>query len=229
MKTCTIDDCYRRHLARGYCGAHYNRWKRHGDPLGLTYRPGPDVAEGEKWCRRCDSVKSVEDFGYSARARDGKRGMCKECNRAATAEWAAANQDKVVEYRRANKEHFREYYAEYRRLNAERERERHERYRAENSGSIREYQKANPHKFWESGYRQRAKKFGFAPSVEAFTRDDLIGRWGDACYLCGGDWDQLEHVTPVSRGGEHSLSNCRPVCEPCNRRAWAEYLRAETA
>ena len=82
---------------------------------------------------------------------------------------------------------------------------------------------------WESGYRKRSIRFGFEPVVESFTRESLIECHGDACYLCGGDWDQLEHVTPVSRGGEHSLSNCRPVCEPCNRRAWHEYRRAEIA
>lgn len=77
--------------------------------------------------------------------------------------------------------------------------------------------------------RYRAARFGYTPLIESFTRDELIARHGDACYLCDGDWDQLEHVAPVSRGGEHSLENCRPVCEPCNRRAWVEYRRAESA
>lgn len=30
---CTIAGCERRHLARGFCGVHWRRWKRHGDPL----------------------------------------------------------------------------------------------------------------------------------------------------------------------------------------------------
>ena len=32
--TCSIEGCERAKLARGWCRAHYNRWKRHGDPLG---------------------------------------------------------------------------------------------------------------------------------------------------------------------------------------------------
>lgn len=30
---CAVTDCERPHAAKGYCHFHYNRWKRHGDPL----------------------------------------------------------------------------------------------------------------------------------------------------------------------------------------------------
>lgn len=32
-RTCSIPGCHRQHEARGWCAAHYQRWKRHGDPL----------------------------------------------------------------------------------------------------------------------------------------------------------------------------------------------------
>jgi len=32
--TCSIEGCERLVKTRGWCGAHYKRWKRHGDPLG---------------------------------------------------------------------------------------------------------------------------------------------------------------------------------------------------
>lgn len=31
---CAIDDCEKPCYVRGFCNAHYLRWKRHGDPLG---------------------------------------------------------------------------------------------------------------------------------------------------------------------------------------------------
>ena len=34
MKTCTIDGCEKPTVGRGWCRKHYNRWHRHGDPLG---------------------------------------------------------------------------------------------------------------------------------------------------------------------------------------------------
>ena len=33
-KICKIDDCDKPHLARGWCLAHYRRWRRNGHPLG---------------------------------------------------------------------------------------------------------------------------------------------------------------------------------------------------
>ena len=31
---CSIPGCGKRHLARGWCSAHYSRFRRHGDPTG---------------------------------------------------------------------------------------------------------------------------------------------------------------------------------------------------
>lgn len=36
--TCSIDECGKRVLARGWCSAHYTRWQRNGDPLTLNPR-----------------------------------------------------------------------------------------------------------------------------------------------------------------------------------------------
>jgi hypothetical protein len=32
LRRCEIAGCGRRHFARGYCRAHHERWRRHGDP-----------------------------------------------------------------------------------------------------------------------------------------------------------------------------------------------------
>lgn len=38
-KLCTIGGCEKRLLARGWCAAHYDRWRKYGDPLGASTRP----------------------------------------------------------------------------------------------------------------------------------------------------------------------------------------------
>lgn len=42
MSECKIDGCESGVAARGWCNAHYKRWRAHGDPLGAAYR-GPEA------------------------------------------------------------------------------------------------------------------------------------------------------------------------------------------
>jgi hypothetical protein len=32
-RVCTIEDCGNPYKTRGWCGMHYSRWRKHGDPL----------------------------------------------------------------------------------------------------------------------------------------------------------------------------------------------------
>jgi len=38
IKQCAADGCNKRKSAKGFCGAHYQRLVRHGDPLGGSHR-----------------------------------------------------------------------------------------------------------------------------------------------------------------------------------------------
>ena len=52
------------------------------------------------------------------------------------------------------------------------------------------------------------------------TPSHLLRRWGEfnhACAYCGATGDlQIEHVVPISKGGEHHLGNIVPACQRCN-------------
>lgn len=37
-RICSVDDCDRPHVARGWCNTHYQRWYDHGDPLATGTR-----------------------------------------------------------------------------------------------------------------------------------------------------------------------------------------------
>ena len=50
------------------------------------------------------------------------------------------------------------------------------------------------------------------------TRRAVFGRDGYRCQYCGGPAESLDHVTPRSRGGEHTWENVVACCRPCNIR-----------
>lgn len=59
--------------------------------------------------------------------------------------------------------------------------------------------------------------------VEHFTRAEILNRDGRVCYLCGrtGLKDSeihLDHIVPISRGGDHTRINVAIACAPCNIR-----------
>ena len=99
------------------------------------------------------------------------------------------------------------------------------RYAANSAKRIRqadEWRRANPEKV--KGYRtghnqkQRAKRASVFvdPNLPSDYRGLLLDFYG-ACLRCG-SWDNLEidHVTPISKGGSHELSNMQVLCKPCN-------------
>ena len=43
FRLCSVENCAKRHYARGWCWAHYLRWRRHDDPLaGVTPNGEPE-------------------------------------------------------------------------------------------------------------------------------------------------------------------------------------------
>lgn len=66
MKGCAVAGCTRLHVARGMCGLHWRRWRKHGDPLvTLVERRSIGVD--------LPAVCSVESCGEARSA----RGLCK--------------------------------------------------------------------------------------------------------------------------------------------------------
>jgi hypothetical protein len=52
---CSIVDCERPVVARGWCSMHWQRWRRHGDPLVVLPHPGPRTDPAERFRSKVDS------------------------------------------------------------------------------------------------------------------------------------------------------------------------------
>ena len=75
MSGCAIEECERKHLARGWCHVHYSRWRKHGDPMKTLIRTKDDVqkrdANGNKLCWKCSQWQQESEFYLQSRFSDG--------------------------------------------------------------------------------------------------------------------------------------------------------------
>ena len=204
-----------------------------------------------KTCTKCGEEKPLEEYGREKRVKDGRQARCRECARAHNRAKCDQYRETRRAYAERNKDRIREYKASWHAKNSERlkpekakyyqaNKDKWKQYQEDNSERLKEYRKQRwirtrdkyipmqaayreerPHLVWEYGYLRRAEKYGFEPVIESFTRDELIAKYGDKCFHCGGAFEELDHF-PVSvvKGGRHGLDNCVPSCLACNRRSW---------
>lgn len=61
-------------------------------------------------------------------------------------------------------------------------------------------------------------------AIAQIVRPRILARDGFKCVLCGHDDRPLEvdHITPIARGGTNEEANLRTLCLPCNRRKGAK-------
>lgn len=81
---------------------------------------------------------------------------------------------------------------------------------------IRESRQRHPMTVKAYLHARRARKLaapGFATAEQLAAR---IAFYGHRCAYCGGPYDHLDHVIPLSRGGSNWPANIRPSCEHCN-------------
>lgn len=66
--------------------------------------------------------------------------------------------------------------------------------------------------------RQRARRVGCAATLTAVEWLCVLAAYDFACVTCGGVFETMEHVVPLSAGGGTTVENCRPMCTRCNQR-----------
>lgn len=102
---------------------------------------------------------------------------------------------------------------------------------------VRKHKKEHPELYKTIEYARRAKKRGTAYSSD----QSLIVKWEREwrkkrrvrCNWCRGSFSpkkcHLDHVTPLSKGGKHSIENVCISCQPCNNQKHAKSLEAWNA
>lgn len=155
-----------------------------------------------KWCNHCQQSKPLTDFYIAAKSADGRQWRCKDCAKASARERYFAAHEKNKEAAR-DRVWLRNQTPEGR--------------RAKREADARAYRK-NPDT-WKNGAMRRRARQQSAP-IGHFTDRDwqaIIARQHGECFYCGERTTLTkEHLTPLSRGGSHSVGNIVGACTHCN-------------
>lgn len=60
--------------------------------------------------------------------------------------------------------------------------------------------------------------------VYKITIDEIIALQESNCYLCGQSAKGIDHIVPLSKGGNHSIGNLAPCCTSCNSKKSSKFL-----
>ena len=215
-RICSIDDCERPTVARGWCDKHYRRWKRHGDPASLPPRQLPpqnfprtigckvdgcdEKHSAKGYCRRHYANASyhadVEASRAAQRARRDDPAV------------AADNRARAKAWRQANPERSKSLQKQWRDQRKEELKAKRRAYRDANRDTIRALNNRRK-------ALQRNVEVNDLTSVQWVA---IVASYGGRCVYCGCTPEQItmDHVIPLSKGGNHTASNVVPACGSCN-------------
>ena len=168
-----------------------------------------------KKCNYCNLEKELSEFHRRKDTKDEYRKECKECRNNKAKEAYYKNPSKKVEYRERNAEKIAKRMFEYYNSNKDRLLTQQKRYRASQQG------KSISQKVEAQRYLQvKSTRDG---SITSETLELLYESQNGECYICGCDLTQLkrrnqhlDHIVPLSKGGDHILSNVAWSCSSCN-------------
>jgi 5-methylcytosine-specific restriction endonuclease McrA len=178
-----------------------------------------------KTCTRCNEAKPLAEFYRTRQNRDGRTYWCKGCRAAYRREQYTANLEKARaerrEWKAANPEKKRAYSAAHYRRDQTYYKEWYAKNREKKIAASREYRK-------RTGRRGRPDWLKTALRLGQCTKEQLewkVAYYGWKCVYCGGPYETIDHVIPLSRGGTSHPVNLVPACRACNYAKHAKTLK----
>jgi 5-methylcytosine-specific restriction endonuclease McrA len=182
-------------------------------------------------CSRCGAAERYSTSSY-----------CQPCHKEYQRGWYAKNRERKDEQNRAWKETHREAYREQQRAaslaryrrDPDKARATSQAYREQNPEKVKaqykRWHQENPQKARDKHQRYVARRRG-AERVEKIDRRYVYERDGGKCHICcrsvSSKRFSLDHLVPLSRGGNHTLDNVRLAHIPCNSRRGPGRLPAQ--
>ena len=64
----------------------------------------------------------------------------------------------------------------------------------------------------------RARKLGLEADLTLDQWIAILESYNYSCGYCGGHFEEIDHVRPLSEGGATTAGNVIPCCSKCNKR-----------
>lgn len=167
-----------------------------------------------KTCTICSAIKNIDQFYKHNIGLYGVASWCKECSTARARKKYQENREREIE--RSKK---------YNKNNPERLAANMRKCRERRPEHFKEYARRHTEENRDQ-YRIRwSRKNKVRKAAADKTKDKLtLKQWreikkaqNNKCYYCNVSCDlELEHVMPLSKGGEHSRKNVVGACQKCN-------------
>lgn len=196
-------------------------------PCAKAYNAAWYAANRERVAARVKSQRSTDPEKYRAMSERWRKANPDKV-KAKSAQWYAANRDKSIEkskaWQRANPEKVRERnLAAYRNRDPKKCNAAHREWTAKNSDKVRAWRQAwaerNPERLrlQKLNYKIRKRASGGRLSGNIITR--LMELQRGLCACCRkplGERYHLDHIVPLSIGGEHADRNMQLLRDKCN-------------
>jgi len=148
-----------------------------------------------KTCTKCEQCLDETLFYASKSGKNGLSSWCKKCQR---------NQQ-------------REYHKRWYHENKERKLAESREWAKSHPEEIKIHQTAYRHAHPEYDLNKHSRRRNrMSASSFVVTRRDVFLMKQKPCLYCGAESSHIDHIVPLSRGGEHRIGNLAPACRACN-------------
>lgn len=194
-----------------------------------------------KKCWRCKTFKGYENF-RKAKTKDWYFSYCIDCNKEHQKEWKENNKEKMKLY-------MAEYHKWYYQENKEKIDEKNKKWADNNRVKVKihmdkyrwkpwimdmrnkkrsEWWKMNPEKNIEKCRKRKSIiKNTCDGTVTKESLNSLIVNQWYKCNICSCDISknpEKDHIIPLSKWWQHTISNIQYLCWLCNRKKWTSIL-----
>lgn len=176
-----------------------------------------------KRCCYCGKVKPLSDFHIASNFRDGHRYDCKKCRVIRSEQYYETHKNQVEEYRQKNKEHIKEYNKIYHEINREDLLAYRQATKDQIKERMRKYRQTEQGKRLAIKRRHKYRAYLRSCKINDLTREEInfILEKAKSCAICKRRFTKLkkrtlDHIVPISEGGNNTLLNIQVVCRSCN-------------